>query len=174
MQFAFPNFSIALTFVQIADFGLSCAKADSKDDAQISLLWTAPEVLLQEKSCYSEKSDIYSFGIIMWEIMSRQTPFEGIAAAAISPMVVSGKRPLLFPEWNDIVTSTIAKCWDQNPNLRPSVKQARAMIEAIEVDPNFLPGSSASLERYSEEVNAPTGNVTFVFTDVQNSTKVPI
>lgn len=46
------------------------------------------------------------------------------------------------------------------------------MIEAIEVDPNFLPGSSASLEKYSEEVSAPTGSVTFVFTDVQNSTKV--
>lgn len=158
--------------IKIADFGLSCAKADSKDDAQISLLWTAPEVLLQEKACYSEKSDIYSFGIIMWEIMSRQTPFENVAAAAISPMVVAGKRPLIFPEWNDIVATTISKCWDQNPINRPTVKQARGMVETIEVDPNFLPGSSASLERYSEEASAPTGNVTFVFTDVQNSTKL--
>lgn len=158
--------------IKIADFGLSCAKSESKDDAQISLLWTAPEVLMQEKGCYTEKSDIYSFGVITWEIMSRQTPFEGVAAAAISPMVVAGKRPLLFPEWNDIVSSTIAKCWDQNANNRPSVKQARTMVEAIEVDPNFLPGSSASLEKYSEEVNAPTGHVTFVFTDVQNSTKL--
>eukprot|EP00026_Physarum_polycephalum_P001102 Phypoly_transcript_01103.p1 GENE.Phypoly_transcript_01103~~Phypoly_transcript_01103.p1 ORF type:complete len:774 (+),score=173.32 Phypoly_transcript_01103:1162-3483(+) len=158
--------------IKIADFGLSCAKSASNDDAQISLLWTAPEVLLQEKGCYSEKSDIYSFGIIMWEIMSRQTPFETIAAAAISPMVVSGKRPIIYPEWSEVITSTITKCWDHNPNMRPTVKQARTVIESIEVDPNFLPGSSASLEKYSEEVAAPTGTVTFVFTDVQNSTKL--
>lgn len=158
--------------IKIADFGLSCAKSESKDDAQISLLWTAPEVLLQEKGCYTEKSDIYSFGVIMWEIMSRQTPFEGVAAAAISPMVVGGKRPLIFPEWNDIISTTIQRCWDQNSANRPTVKQARAMIETIEVDPNFMPGSSASLEKYSEEANAPTGTVTFVFTDVQNSTKL--
>jgi serine/threonine protein kinase/ABC-type branched-subunit amino acid transport system substrate-binding protein len=158
--------------IKIADFGLSCAKTASNDDAQISLLWTAPEVLLQEKGCHTEKSDVYSFGIIIWEIMSRQTPFDGIAAAAISPMVVSGKRPLLFPEWTEVISSTISKCWDQNASLRPTVKQVRVIVEAIEVDPNFLPGSSASLERYSEEVSAPTGTVTFVFTDVQGSTKL--
>jgi serine/threonine protein kinase/ABC-type branched-subunit amino acid transport system substrate-binding protein len=158
--------------IKIADFGLSCAKSESKDDAQISLLWTAPEILLQDKGCYTEKSDVYSFAVIMWEIMSRQTPFEGIAAAAISPMVVAGKRPLMFPEWNDVIASTITKSWDQNAFNRPTIKQIRAMVEAIEVDPNFLPGSSASLERYSEEATAPTGLVTFVFTDVQNSTKL--
>lgn len=57
--------------------------------------------------------------------MSRQTPFEDIAAAAISPMVVSGKRPLIFPEWSEVVSSTIAKCWDATPSHRPTVKEAR-------------------------------------------------
>jgi Protein tyrosine and serine/threonine kinase len=73
----------------------------------------------------------------MWEIMSRQTPFEDIAAAAISPMVVSGKRPLLFPEWSEVITSTIAKCWDQNPNNRPTVKQARGKL-IISSSPFFI------------------------------------
>lgn len=45
--------------MQIADFGLSCAKSQVNDDAQISLLWTAPEILMREKSCYSDKSDVY-------------------------------------------------------------------------------------------------------------------
>jgi len=61
----------------------------------------------------------------MWEIMSRQTPFDNIAAAAISPMVVAGKRPLLFPEWSEVISSSIAKCWDQVAANRPTVKQAR-------------------------------------------------
>ena len=51
-------------------------------------------------------------------------------------------------------------------------KKTTGLIEEIEVDPHFLPGSSVSLERYSEEVAAPTANVAFVFPDVQSSTKV--
>ena len=48
--------------MKIADFGLSCAKAQaSTSNTQVSLLWTAPEILLQEPNCYSERSDLYAY-----------------------------------------------------------------------------------------------------------------
>ena len=47
--------------IKIADFGLSCAKGHASGGEQVSLLWTAPEVLQQEQNCYSDKSDVYRY-----------------------------------------------------------------------------------------------------------------
>lgn len=61
-----PNLLVDANWtIKIADFGLSCAKSQITDDVQISLLWTAPEILMREKNCYSEKSDVYRYSSLL-------------------------------------------------------------------------------------------------------------
>jgi serine/threonine protein kinase len=63
---------------KITDFGLpnlrQCSRDDSNDSFD-SLLWTAPEVLRNEKSPDKQKIDLYSFGIICQELVSCEVPF---------------------------------------------------------------------------------------------------
>lgn len=120
---------------QIADFGLSCAKSQLTEDAQaqISLLWTAPEILMREKNCYSEKSDVYSLGIILWELMSRQTPFNEYTSQAIPPVIVLGKRPPVISEWNPTMKVLMAQCWSQLPSHRPAVRDVRVTLDSINI-----------------------------------------
>lgn len=168
-----PNLLVDRSWnIKIADFGLSALKTDSCSDAQVSLLWTAPEVLMKRAGCYTEKSDVYSFGIVLWELVSRQTPFESLAAAAISPAVVNGERPLLDSKWDEHMSHIISICWAPNPVGRPTVREARVMIESMNPDPDFEPGSSANLMRFIEKVQPPAGHVTFVFTHVCDTAKL--
>lgn len=171
--------------IKIADFGLSCAKSQVTDDVQISLLWTAPEILMREKNCYSEKSDVYSLGIIFWEMVSRQTPFSEFAAAAIPPVIVLGKRPPIHSEWNGTMKAVMAHCWDQNAAHRPLVREVRVTLEGISQDSSYSDGgintpasiyssvsSGSSKSDLEQELGPfpPKGAVTLVFTDICGST----
>lgn len=168
-----PNLLVDRSWnIKIADFGLSALKTDASSDSQVSLLWTAPEILLKLPRCYSEKSDIYSFGMVLWELMSRQTPFESLAAAAVSPAVVNGERPVIESTWDEHMSHLIAACWGHASIARPTVKEARLVLESMNPDPDFEPGSSGNLTRFIEKVQPPAGQVTFVFTHVCDTAKL--
>jgi serine/threonine protein kinase len=53
--------------------------------------WIAAELFL--KRPYSEKADVYSFGVLVWEVLFGGIPFETVAAFDIPQMVVKGARP---------------------------------------------------------------------------------
>ncbi|XP_062134135.1 mitogen-activated protein kinase kinase kinase 20-like [Drosophila sulfurigaster albostrigata] len=89
----------------------------------------APE-LMDANGKYTEKCDVFSFGIIFWEVMSRKKPFEDLKdmhPLAIQKKVSEGVRPNV----NDImkfanshlVKQSIEECWDEDPELRPRMKE---------------------------------------------------
>jgi hypothetical protein len=61
----------------------------------------------------------------VWEILARKTPYDDINAAAITPAVVSGKRPNVNPEWNSTLIDFMQKCWAPLPHDRYIVQDAR-------------------------------------------------
>lgn len=125
-----PNLLVDRSWnIKIADFGLSVARHNSSDEAQISLLWTAPEILNRLPDCYSFSSDMFSFGVIMWELMSRKLPWEGINPATITAKVASGGRPEISNEWERSTANFISSCWAQDPLSRPTTKEARTRLE---------------------------------------------
>ena len=77
--------------------------------------WMAPEVL-QSDANYSHKADVYSFGIVMWEIMAREPPFKSFRAHEIMAAVVNQQiRPDLARIPNNCPPQYLAimqKCWD--------------------------------------------------------------
>lgn len=78
-------------------------------------------------SKYTEKCDIFSWGIILWEVTSRKKPFFNIKGGALSIMwaVHKGTRPPLIRNCPPPIEKLMVSCWDQDPAVRPSMKQVQ-------------------------------------------------
>ena len=99
--------------------------------------WMAPEVLQSDKN-YSHKADVYSFGIVMWEIMAREPPFKTFRPHEIMAAVCNNNaRPDMNKLPNDCpqqYKTIMERCWDQDPMNRPDfniVVQALRKIENL-------------------------------------------
>jgi len=82
--------------------------------------WVAPEIF-SDKKFYSEKADIYSFGMICWELLTRKIPFDDIESFSVPLLVLKGKRPLLPKDGNKVYRKLIKACWSQKPDGRPNI-----------------------------------------------------
>ena len=118
--------------VKVSDFGLSRFKVSSLMTGQCGTYqWMAPEVVRGHN--YTEKADVYSFGINLWEIYTRNIPYHNMVPIQAAVAVMNqGLRPVL-PKTTPIeYSSLVSECWDQNPNLRPSFEVILQRLAAIE------------------------------------------
>lgn len=84
-----------------------------------SLRYMAPEVALRQ--LYSEKVDVYSFGIMLWQMAADKVPFKGLSRDAFMERVIrKGERPEIGMFWPSWLVSLLQACWSPNPALRPS------------------------------------------------------
>lgn len=111
--------------VKVADFGLSRVKHETYLTTRTGKgtpQWMAPEVLRNERS--DEKSDIYSFGVILWELATQKIPWEHLNAMQVIGAVGFMNQRLDIPEDVDSRwTSIIESCWDSDPQKRPSFQE---------------------------------------------------
>ncbi|XP_004951339.1 serine/threonine-protein kinase EDR1 isoform X3 [Setaria italica] len=107
--------------VKICDFGLSRIMSDSSMDDNSSAgtpEWMAPELIRNEP--FTEKCDIFSFGVIMWELCTLSRPWEGIPPVQIVYSVANDGARLEIPDGP--LGSLIADCWAE-PERRPSCQE---------------------------------------------------
>lgn len=125
--------------VKICDFGLSRVA-----DAIVQLTggrgtvqWMAPEVIAHED--YKNAADIYSFGVVLWEMCARQVPFRGYPTQiAIGEAVLAGVRPPI-PEYTPRdLGNLIRSCWDDNVTVRPTATKIRTLLSRPGVVPPEL------------------------------------
>ncbi|KAF2289763.1 hypothetical protein GH714_038523 [Hevea brasiliensis] len=128
-----PNLLVDKKYtVKVCDFGLSRLKANtflSSKSAAGTPEWMAPEVLRDEPS--NEKSDIYSFGVILWELATLQQPWSNLNPAQVVAAVgFKGKRLEIPRDLNPQVATIIEACWANEPWKRPSFA---AIMESLKV-----------------------------------------
>ncbi|XP_022941333.1 serine/threonine-protein kinase CTR1-like [Cucurbita moschata] len=108
--------------VKVCDFGLSRFKANtfiSSKSVAGTPEWMAPEFLRGEPS--NEKTDVYSFGVILWELVTMQQPWSGLGPAQVVGAVAFQNRKLSIPpNTSPLVSSLIESCWADDPVQRPS------------------------------------------------------
>ena len=120
--------------IKVADFGLSRFRSDQKVMTQVGTpMWMAPEVIMGEK--YTEKADVYSFGIIIWEILTRLEPYEDKEAMQIVVEVVNNQlRPTMPPGYDDCPLLPLMRdCWAQDPQKRPTFKIVGERLQKISI-----------------------------------------
>ncbi|XP_037419748.1 serine/threonine-protein kinase EDR1-like [Triticum dicoccoides] len=120
--------------VKVCDFGLSRLKhstfLSSKSTAGTPE-WMAPEVLRNEQS--NEKCDVYSFGVILWELATLRMPWGGMNPMQVVGAVGFQDRRLDIPkEIDPLVARIIWECWQKDPNLRPSFAQLTTALKTVQ------------------------------------------
>ncbi|XP_054166138.1 mitogen-activated protein kinase kinase kinase 7-like [Oppia nitens] len=119
------------TILKICDFGTACDIHTHMTNNKGSAAWMAPEVF--ESWNYTEKCDVFSWGIILWEVLARKKPFDEIGGPAFRIMwaVHSGQRPPLLQKCPKVFENLMTKCWAKDPNQRPAMKEVEEIVEQI-------------------------------------------
>ena len=113
---------------KIGDFGWTRLKAEEMTGKIGTFQWMAPEVI--QSNHYSEKADVFSYGIILWEIASREPPYRDITGAQVSRGVVERDlRPEIPRGTPEPFARRMKWCWSRAPGDRPSFKK---VIEELE------------------------------------------
>jgi serine/threonine protein kinase len=127
--------------VKVGDFGLSKLKDATlltTKSGRGTPQWMAPEVLRSEPS--NEKSDVFSYGVVLWEIMTQSIPWKDLNSLQVVGIVGFMDRRLDLPEGLDPhVASIINDCWQSDPQQRPSFEELiqRMMLAISRVSTNL-------------------------------------
>uniref|UniRef100_A0A672IZX1 receptor protein-tyrosine kinase n=1 Tax=Salarias fasciatus TaxID=181472 RepID=A0A672IZX1_SALFA len=119
--------------VCVADFGLSkkIYNGDYYRQGRISKMpvkWIAIESLADR--VYTTKSDVWSFGVTMWEIATRgQTPYPGVENSEIYDYLRQGNRLKQPPDCLDSIYALMFSCWLLSPKDRPPFESLRCELE---------------------------------------------
>ncbi|XP_071334296.1 tyrosine-protein kinase Mer isoform X2 [Trachinotus anak] len=121
--------------VSVADFGLSKKIYSSnyyrqKVAVRVPIKWLAIESL--SESVYTTKSDVWSFGVTMWEIVSRgRTPYPGVHNHELLDLLQSGLRLKPPEECDQKLYEVMKSCWDKDPNRRPGFGELGETLKGL-------------------------------------------
>nr|XP_020514076.1 tyrosine-protein kinase Tec isoform X1 [Labrus bergylta] len=124
--------------VKVSDFGMARYVLDdqytSSSGAKFPVKWSPPEVF---NFCrYSSKSDVWSYGVLMWEVFSEgRMPFEQNMNHEVVTMVTSGHRLYRPKLASPAIYDIMQLCWHERQDERPAFSQLCMMIsDSLEVD----------------------------------------
>jgi len=117
--------------LKICDFGLSKLKAPGAQlETQLGTpRWTAPEILAGKK--YNEKVDVYSYGILLWELYTTKVPFEGSSNEDVKRLIISGIRPHIPSICPGSYKELVKDCWNPEPEKRPTFDDIVSRLEDL-------------------------------------------
>uniref|UniRef100_A0A8C4S6S7 PTK6 protein tyrosine kinase 6b n=1 Tax=Erpetoichthys calabaricus TaxID=27687 RepID=A0A8C4S6S7_ERPCA len=138
---------------KVADFGLArlIDVIYISNAVKIPYKWTAPEAITHGR--YSVKSDVWSFGILLFEIISYgQIPYSGKIY-----ILKTGYRMPPPENCPDIIYKLMLACWNDRPKERPSFKELSEQLVNFNQNEEGFNRKSSSSKRCSSGAGTPTG-----------------
>jgi serine/threonine protein kinase len=144
----------------ISDLGF-CGPSDVPLDGTYgNLPYIAPEVIAGKKTTFA--SDIYSIGMLMWEISSGQPPFvNSDHNYDLAVKIINGLRPIIVPGTPLEYEELMKQCWDADPTKRPDISHLDN--EIYEINKLYHQNNN------EEQLNVPNINVMNISTNSVNS-----
>ncbi|CAG8592438.1 4070_t:CDS:2 [Cetraspora pellucida] len=117
--------------IAINDFGISRPANESSDNEVYGVIpYIAPEILRGRK--FTTASDIYSFGMMMWEITSGQKPFSDYSHDAhLIYNICNGLRPPIINGTPQPFIELMIKCWETDPSKRPTADTIAVILDKM-------------------------------------------
>ncbi|XP_069956488.1 mitogen-activated protein kinase kinase kinase 10-like isoform X4 [Cherax quadricarinatus] len=117
--------------LKITDFGLAReVSKTTRMSAAGTYAWMAPEVI--KTSTFSKASDVWSYGVVLWELLTGESPYKGIDTLAIAYGVAMNKLWLHIPStvptnWRKLMEG----CWELDPHARPVFEEILSKLDEI-------------------------------------------
>lgn len=118
---------------KLADFGLTCLEQpEGEKTAEIGTYrWMAPEVINHEE--YGKPADVYSYGMVLYELLTRELPFVGISPMKVAMSVATtGLRPKLPSDTPPQLAELITRCWARDPLKRPTFAVVQQQLQTMQ------------------------------------------
>ncbi|XP_076000725.1 protein kinase Npk [Genypterus blacodes] len=120
--------------LKICDFGASKFLSHTTHMTVVGTFpWMAPEVI--QSLPVSETCDAYSYGVVLWEMLTREVPFKGFEGLQVAWLVVEKQERLTIPtSCPASFAELMRKCWQAEPKERPQFKQVLVTLETMAND----------------------------------------
>ena len=121
---------------KLTDFGMSKITGDTSKTMTKgvgTVCWMAPEIMESKegKTRYTIKADVYSYGIILWELVAREEPYKELTQFTIPNAVFRGERPKIPQDCPATYASLMERCWAQRADARPTMAEVEEELEPI-------------------------------------------
>jgi serine/threonine protein kinase len=117
---------------KIADFGMARqggAEGEQMQTVQAvgPIAWMSPEQIAERQ--YSAASDVFAFGVLLYEIFARERPWQGVPLLMIAKRVLDGERMTPPSAAPAAVQTLMTQCWSATPSDRPDMNAVRRILE---------------------------------------------
>ncbi|XP_077978736.1 mitogen-activated protein kinase kinase kinase 20-like [Glandiceps talaboti] len=117
--------------IKLCDFGASrFMGSTTKMSLAGTFPWMAPEVI--QSLPVSETADTFSYGVVLWELLTREVPFKGLEGIQVAWIVVDKNERLTVPtSCPRLFADLMQQCWDEDAKKRPSFPEILARLEQM-------------------------------------------
>ncbi|KAM9485999.1 mitogen-activated protein kinase kinase kinase 20 isoform 1-T2 [Clarias gariepinus] len=136
--------------LKICDFGASKFHSHTTHMSLVGTFpWMAPEVI--QSLPVSETCDTYSYGVVLWEMLTREIPFKGLEGLQVAWLVVEKNERLTIPSSCPAsFANLMRKCWETDPVKRPLFKEILSILEAMCNDSQLSDQCNSFLQNKAE------------------------
>ncbi|GAA0173047.1 hypothetical protein Leryth_022325 [Lithospermum erythrorhizon] len=124
--------------IKLADFGLSREETSDEMTTEAGTYrWMAPEMFSAQpmkvgvKKHYDHKVDVYSFSLILWEMITNSTPFKGRTSILVAYAASSRNLRPSIEKIPEEIVPLLQSCWSNNPKERPEFSQISSILVNI-------------------------------------------